>query len=130
MPPRRINFAQIRCVAGITALAGFLLQYLAVTEDGIERGTQFVAHIGKKLALGLTCGFRVKLVTQCNLDSLVLGNQFLLLLLDAFEHAFRCAPDLPNLGAGCAARRRQSGQFFHVDFPQLTCEHFKRPQQV
>ena len=55
-------------------LFGFLLQHLAVADDGVEGGAQFVAHVRQERALGL-----VRLVGRLlGLLRLVLGGpQFL-----------------------------------------------------
>jgi hypothetical protein len=39
-----------RC--GVAAIFGVFLQHLRIADDGVERGAQFVAHIGQELRLG------------------------------------------------------------------------------
>ena len=51
------NLAQIECKVFSVDLFRFLDQHLAVTDDGVQRCTQLVAHVGQKYALGLIGGF-------------------------------------------------------------------------
>ena len=54
---------------------GFLDQHFAVADDGIERRAQFVAHIGKKLALRLICRVGLQLgFFEFGLAALEFGN--------------------------------------------------------
>ena len=52
------DFLQVRYKLLLTGVPRVLLQYLAVTDDGIEGSAQFVTHIGQELALGSIGDFR------------------------------------------------------------------------
>ena len=51
-----VDLFQVRNKVLLLQVLGFLLQHLAVAEDGIHRSTQLVTHVGEKCALGLVRG--------------------------------------------------------------------------
>ncbi len=75
-----IDLLQVRDEVFLLQFLGFLHQHFAVTEDGIHRRTQLVAHVGEKSTLGLVgrisrffCGpqrvFRLLLFGDVHLDA-------------------------------------------------------------
>ena len=58
-------------------IVGLFLEHFAVADDGIERGPQFVGHVGQKLRLGLAGRLCCHL---CYLESLALRFDLLQLL--------------------------------------------------
>ena len=48
-----VNLLQVRREILLSEVFGFLLEHLAVANDGVERRAQFVAHAREKLGLGL-----------------------------------------------------------------------------
>jgi len=52
------DFLEVGYQLLLAAVGRVFLKDLAVTNDGVERGSQFVAHIGQELALGSIGDFR------------------------------------------------------------------------
>ena len=48
----RLDFSEVLNILDLARVAGFLLQHFAISDDGIERCPQLVAHICKKCAFG------------------------------------------------------------------------------
>jgi len=58
MAPGAFDFLEVRYKLLLATVGRVFLQNFAVANDGIERGSQFVAHIGQELALGSIGDFR------------------------------------------------------------------------
>ena len=53
-----LDFLEVGDEVLLAAVGRVFLKDLAVADDGVERGAQFVAHIGQELALGPIGDFR------------------------------------------------------------------------
>ena len=49
----RMNLFQVALILVVAVVRRHLLQHLAVSDDGVERRAQLVAHVGEEVALGL-----------------------------------------------------------------------------
>src|SRR5258708_1896522 len=56
MPTGTVDLAQIIGNLLLIRVTSVLLEHLAIADDGVERGTQLMAHVGQEGALGLIGG--------------------------------------------------------------------------
>ena len=74
----RLDFSEVLNILDLAGVPGLLLQHFAISDDGVERRPQLVAHICKKCALGAIRFFgRVLCIEQLFLGLLPVEDFFL-----------------------------------------------------